>query len=157
MFSTPSLASSSGKTPTSSFSATTVITYAPGRKGLTQRSTRLVELVDLYPTLTELSGLSRPDGLEGTSFVPLLDDPNRAWKRGAFSTMGRGKERTEAAKDIDFLGHSVRTDRWRYTEWDGGKQGVELYDESKDPLELHKLAGQKQYAKVEEGMQGILQ
>jgi uncharacterized sulfatase len=133
-----------------------LIAYAPGRKGLTQRSTRLVELVDLYPTLTELSGLSRPDGLEGTSFVPILDDPKRPWKKASFSTMGRGKDRSETAKEIDFLGQSVRTDRWRYTEWDGGKQGVELYDESNDPLELHNLAGQKEFAKVESEMKDTL-
>jgi iduronate 2-sulfatase len=133
-----------------------LIAWSPDRKGLGQRSSRLVELVDLYPTLTELSGLSKPDGLEGTSFVPLLDNPKRPWKKAAFSTMGRGKDRTEAAKDIEFLGQSVRTERWRYTEWDGGKQGIELYDESEDPLELHKLSGQKEYAKVEQEMKGIL-
>jgi iduronate 2-sulfatase len=110
----------------------------------------------LYPTLTELCGLERPAGLEGTSFVPLLDDPSRAWKKAAFSTMGRGKERTEAVRDIEFLGHSARSERWRYTEWDGGRQGVELYDEANDPLELHNLAGQPQFKKAEAEMKEIL-
>ena len=116
-----------------------------------------MELVDLYPTLTELCGLSRPEGLEGTSFVPLLDDPARAWKKAAFSTMGRGKERTEAARDIEFLGQSARTERWRYTEWDGGKAGVELYDEARTTSpELHNLAGQPRFAKTEVEMRQIL-
>ena len=133
-----------------------LIAWAPGRKGSGKRSARLVELVDLYPTLTELCGLERPAGLEGTSFVPLLDDPARAWKKAAFSTMGRGKERTEAVRDIEFLGRSARSDRWRYTEWDGSKQGVELYDEANDPLELHNLAGQPEYKKAEAEMKQIL-
>lgn len=134
-----------------------LIAYSPGRKGLGRKSDRLVELVDLYPTLTELSGLTTPDGLEGTSFVPLLDNPARPWKKAAFSTMGRGKDRSEAARDIEILGHSVRTDRWRYTEWHNGKQGVELYDETADPVELHNLAGKAQYAEAQSEMKGVLQ
>jgi uncharacterized sulfatase len=134
-----------------------LIAYAPGRKGAGQRSSRLVELVDLYPTLTELCSLKPPGGLEGTSFVPLLDDPRRPWKKAAFSTMGRGKDRSEAARDIEFLGHSVRTDQWRYTEWNQGKDGVELYQDAKDPLELHNLAGQPEYAKIQAEMKATLQ
>lgn len=134
-----------------------LIAYSPGRKGLGKPCDRLVELVDLYPTLTELSGLTTPSGLQGTSFVPLLDDPARPWKKAAFSTMGRGKDRSESAKDIDFLGHSVRTDRWRYTEWEDGKEGVELYDEAADPVELHNLAGKSEYAAVQAEMKQTLQ
>ena len=123
-----------------------LIAYAPGRKGAGQRSPRMVELVDLYPTLTELCGLPPGDGLEGTSFVPLLDAPRRAWKAGAFSMQGRGKERTEAAKDILFLGRSVRTERWRYTEWDEGRQGIELYDHSRDGGEFDNVAHKPELA-----------
>jgi uncharacterized sulfatase len=117
-----------------------LIVSAPGRKGTGRRTARLVELVDLYPTLAHLCGLAAPPGLEGTSFAPLLDDPSRPWKKAAFTMQGRGKERAEAAKDIVFLGKSMRTERWRYTEWEGGKQGVELYDHQTDPGELVNLA-----------------
>ena len=45
----------------------------------------LVELVDLYPTLCELNRLGIPEGLEGTSFVPLLNNPLLLWKEALFS------------------------------------------------------------------------
>lgn len=133
-----------------------LIVAAPSRDANGKRSPRLVELVDLYPTLAELCGLKPHANLEGTSFVPLLDNPKRPWKLGAFTMQGRGKERTEAAKDIEFLGKSVRTERWRYTEWDDGKQGAELYDERKDPRELENLAEDTKHARTRAELQKLL-
>lgn len=126
-----------------------LIFYAPGMKASGRHSSRLVELVDLYPTITDLCGMTPPSNLEGTSFRPLLDDPNRPWKSGAFTMQGRDKERTEAAKNIEFLGNSIRTERYRYIEWDGGKQGIELYDHEMDPWEETNLAGNPKAAKIE--------
>jgi iduronate 2-sulfatase len=97
---------------------------------------RTVELLDLYPTLTELAGLVAPEGIQGATLVPLLRNPESRRDRAAFTQVQRA----------NFPGHSVRTERWRYTEWDGGKEGVELYDHEKDPHELNNLAldaGQK--------------
>ena len=125
-----------------------LIVAAPGRGGAGHKSPRLVELVDLYPTLAQLCGLTPPATLEGTSFAPLLDKPARPWKRAAFTMQGRGKERTEAAKDIEFTGTSMRTERWRYTEWDHGRQGVELYDHQQDPREVTNLAEDPRHAKT---------
>ncbi len=133
-----------------------LIVAAPGGRAMGKRSPRLVELVDLYPALAELCGLPAPANLEGTSFVPLLDHPKRSWKLGAFTLQGRGKERTEAAKEIEFVGKSVRTERWRYTEWDEGRQGVELYDERKDPRELKNLAENPKFAKTRAELQQLL-
>ena len=112
-----------------------LIVSAPGQKP-GQRTRALVEFVDIYPTLAELCGLKLPSHLEGTSFAPLLADPEQKGKRAAFSQYLRtGKEK--------FMGRSVRTDRWRYTEWTNMKDelvGTELYDERTDPKENHNLA-----------------
>lgn len=91
-----------------------------------------VELLDIYPTLAELSAFPAPAGLEGQSLVPLMH--------------GRVKERRPAsslvyhydvARKTDVLGRTVVTESWRYTEWDGGKQGRELYWRASDPGEYH--------------------
>lgn len=91
----------------------------------------LVEFVDIYPTLTELCGLKAAPGMEGTSFAPLLKNPRRPWKKAAYTMVARGKER---------YGRSVRTDRWRYTEWEDGRSGVEFYDHQTDPNEWTNVA-----------------
>jgi iduronate 2-sulfatase len=62
-----------------------LLVSAPGRKARGLGSSALVEFVDVYPTLCELAGLPVPGGLEGTSLVPLLDEPARPWKTAAFS------------------------------------------------------------------------
>ena len=118
---------------------------APGKKTGAACS-RLVELVDLYPTLVELCGLSQPAGLEGTSCVPLLKNPDREWKRAAFAEVSRGGESATKKLAPSPMGRSVRTERWRYTEWDGGKQGLELYDHGSDPHEYVNLARDPEHA-----------
>jgi uncharacterized sulfatase len=106
-------------------------------------SPRLVELLDLYPTLTDLCGLSMPKGLEGMSLRPLLDDPTRKWDRVVtYTVVGRGKG--QAGKG-SMLGRTVRSDRYRYTEW-GSPKDAELYDHEKDPHELTNLAGKPEHA-----------
>ena len=103
-----------------------MILSAPQQKTRGVKTNALSEFVDIYPTLCELAGLPIPDGLEGTSMVPLLQEPDRPWKPAAFSQYPRGKG----------MGYSMRTDRYRYTEWqatDDTLVGVELYDYENDP------------------------
>ena len=120
-----------------------LIFCVPG--GLKAReSKRLVELLDLYPTLAELTGLTPPGNLEGRSLRPLLNDPEGKWDYPAYTQVARGP------------GHSVRTDRWRYTEWALGNRGEELYDHEADPQEMHNLAKDAKYADVVGQMKGLL-
>lgn len=107
-----------------------LIVHAPGRKQDVS-SPRLVEFVDIYPTLTQLAGLSQAPGMEGVSFVPLLDDPRKQWKKAAYTTVARGK---------GSFGRSVRTERYRYTEWNDGKDGIEFYDHETDVHEWTNVA-----------------
>src|SRR5258708_4279530 len=108
-----------------------MVIYDAGRKGNGKTCSHPVELVDLYATLADLCGLAAPEGVEGKSLRPLLDDPQGEWNAPAFTQVARGR----------VMGRSVRTGRYRYIEWDGGKWGKELYDQQSDPHEYHNLAG----------------
>jgi arylsulfatase A-like enzyme len=55
------------------------------------------------------------------------------------------------------MGYSIRTERWRYTEWDGGTRGAELYDEQADPAERRNLARDPRHAAVVSGLRQQLQ
>lgn len=122
-----------------------LIISAPERlKG--EASRRIVELVDLYPTLAELAGLSPPKDLQGVSLVPLLKNPRAEWKRPAFTQVSRNA----------FSGHAVRTERWRYIEWEGGKRGTELYDHDSDPHEYRNLANAPAHAAVVEELRSLV-
>ena len=105
------------------------------------RTRALVECVDMYPTLCELCRLPIPAHCEGHSFVPLLDKPHRPWKTAAFSQYPR--------RD-DVMGYTMRTDRYRYTEWQHRETGDilarELYDHELDPQENVNAASQVGYA-----------
>lgn len=114
-----------------------LIVAGPGVPAAGRSTAALAELVDLYPTLAELAGLKSPGWLAGRSLVPALEDPEASVKQAAL---------TQLRSDS----FSIRTDRFRYTEWQGGKGGAELYDHRKDPGELHNLAGdESQRATVE--------
>ncbi len=117
-----------------------LIVRAPGRKGNGKASGALVELVDLYPTLAEFAGLPVEDHLEGTSFVPLLDDPEKRWKKAAFSQFTRGKHR----------GYAIATEFDRYVEWyEIGTSNLvarELYFHREDSAERMNVAEGRDYA-----------
>lgn len=114
------------------------------KQRVAQRTRAFVEFVDLYPTLAELCALPLPPHLEGTSFRPLLEKPDRAWKSAAFSQYVRpGKE--------PIMGRSMRTERWRYTEWTNPKNervGIELYDHQSDPEENRNVVSDAAQADV---------
>lgn len=98
----------------------------------------MAEMVDFYPTLAALAGLPIPKFLSGVSLAEALKDPSVA-------------TRTSALTQYD-SGYSIRTDRYRYTEWgEQGGQGNELYDHRTDPAEMNNLAGMETHrATIEE-------
>ena len=108
-----------------------MIIAAPGlTKGT--NTPKPVELLDIYPTLADLCGLKPPENLEGKSLRPLLTNPNDSnWKKPAVTQIWHNKKA---------WGYSMRTERYRYTEWLEGDAGRELYDHSNDPGEVTNLA-----------------
>ena len=119
-----------------------MIVFAPGVDSDSHDCPRVVEFVDIYPTVVELAGLPLPNGLDGKSLVPLIRKHNATWDRAAFTQVQFGKN------EKAFPGRAVRTARWRYIEWDGGRRGNELYDHANDPSEMHILAGDPKFADV---------
>ncbi|MGC9347399.1 MAG: sulfatase [Anaerolineae bacterium] len=117
-----------------------------------ERTAALVEFVDMYPTLCELCGLRVPEHCEGLSLVPLLDDPDRAWKSAAFSQYPR--------RGGEVMGTTMRTDRYRYTQWEDAASGEvlarELYDHAEDPHENVNAALNPAYAEVVEELEAKL-
>ena len=103
-----------------------LIMAGPAIKGRGAVARGLTELVDLYPTLADLAGLKPTVPLDGLSLVPMLQDPSATVKHAAFTQVRNG--------------YSIRTDRWRYMEWEEGQQGSQLYDMNADPGETTNLA-----------------
>ena len=132
----------------------------PGSKANGQATRRVAELVDLYPTVADLCGLPPDKRIQGKSLRPLLEDPNRPWAHAAYTQVdfgainagGKKKDATPERK----VGRSVRTERYRYTEWNGGRLGTELYDHEKDPGELTNVATLPAYAAAVAELKALL-
>lgn len=120
-----------------------LVVRLPGAAGNGRACGRTVQLLDLYPTLAELCGLPVPAGLEGHSFAALLRDPEAAWPNAAFTITAGG-------------GRSVRTERWRYAEWNGGQAGAMLFDHQRDPHEMTNLAADPAHGPVVAEMKALL-
>lgn len=114
-----------------------LIIRAPGAKGNGTPSPRVVEFVDVYPTLTSIANVESPKNLEGRDLSPLLRDPIAKWDGYAVTQVLRP---ADDRLKTQVMGCSIRTDRWRFTEWAEGSEGVELYDHHSDPMEFNNLA-----------------
>ena len=114
---------------------------APGERFVAGETDALVELLDLFPTLSDLSGLPVPEQCEGSSLVPLLENPDAAWDELAYSQYPRWG---------GIMGYSVKSHDGRYTEWLDEKSGQvkarEYYDHRIDPNENQNLANDSSFA-----------
>jgi iduronate 2-sulfatase len=116
-----------------------------GKKGV--RSDAMFEFIDIYPTLADVFELENtPDYLEGKSFASVLKDPSLPFRTEVRAMTRRGEMR----------GMMVKNARWRYVEWDEGKQGIELYDQLNDPVEYHNLADDQAYSNIISEMKSLL-
>lgn len=109
-------------------------------------SRRIVQFVDIYPTLADLCGVPIPKGLDGVSLKPLLDNPDATWDHPAFTVQTRAW----------FIGRRIRTERWAYSEWDEGRRGAMLFDHDQDPHEMHNLISDPKHQGIAQQLQSQL-
>ena len=125
-----------------------MIAYSPNQSKKGKQTFEITELIDMFPSLCELAGIEAPDYLQGTSFVPLMENPELEWKSAAFSQFHRRPKVTPDGKR--YMGYSIKTKEHHYVEWYywdhiKGKRGdyvtSELYNSLKDPDENENIAG----------------
>jgi iduronate 2-sulfatase len=109
-------------------------------------SPRTVQLLDIFPTFCEAAGITPPPGLQGHSLVSLARDPQAAWSNPAYTVCRNGPA----------IGQSVRTERWRYSEFTGGSGGAVLFDHDSDPHEMTNLANDPKYKDTVAEMKRLL-
>ena len=114
---------------------------APGVTMPGGRCDEPVNLIDIYPTLVDVCGLSKKSGLDGISLAGQLLDPKTEKTEPTLTTHGR-------------MNHSLRSKRWRYTRYADG--GEELYDHKSDPMEWTNLAGKKEHVQIINTMKAYL-
>jgi iduronate 2-sulfatase len=131
-----------------------IIRY-PGQKMTGVQTFAITELIDMFPTLCDLAGIKVPDYMQGTSLVPLLNNPDLPWKKAAFSQFHRRPQ--VAADGGRYMGYSVNTPEFHYIEWftwdhvsgsRGDSVSAELYDRLNDPYESINVAEEEEYIDV---------
>lgn len=133
---------------------TPLIVRAPGLRNVGRKTKALNEAVDIYPSLCDICGVSHAAHLEGSSWMPLFANPNQIWKRAAFSQYPR-----EIPGVGPGMGYSMRTSRYRYTEWSGIDspfKAAELYDYRGNAYERRNLANLPRHASLVNGLSRML-
>ncbi|MHC4179035.1 MAG: sulfatase/phosphatase domain-containing protein, partial [Planctomycetota bacterium] len=135
----------------------------PDQRSPGVRCERLVELVDLFPTLCDVAEVPIPATMEGVSLKPLLKDPDKKWKPAAFSQFHRNPRVTPDEKR--YMGYSMITSRYHYIEWyfwdhesgiAGDLAAVELYDQQSDPEENTNIAADEANKDLAEDLSALL-
>ena len=131
-----------------------LIIHMPGAKGNGRTCLRTVQSLDLYRTVAELAGLEPPSHVLGDSLVPLLQNPQSAWDKHAYSIW------SEDGKTIH--GTAVRTEQYRYAEFKKPSDNAApeeysmLIDVHADPMELRNLAGEARHAERREQLSKLV-
>lgn len=140
-----------------------VIIRSPNQKKRGVQTHAITELVDLFPTLCEMTGITIPEYMQGRSLVPLIADPEQEWKTAAFSQFHRRPKVSADGKR--YMGYSLNTKEYHYIEWyewdnttgtRGELKGIELYDRKSDPYERTNIAEQATMTEVKKELAGIL-
>lgn len=118
--------------------AVPLIIKVPGKKPAVCHS--LVELLDLYPTISKLCGLDIPKRIQGKDLSPIFENPAHEVRDAAFSVNGKG--------------YLLREDRWAYIGYDRG--GEELFDMKKDPQQYTNLASDPEHAATRDRLRAKL-
>lgn len=116
-----------------------LIIRIPDHKNIGKVTTKPVEFIDIYPTLTELCAIKTPSTVEGKSLLPLMKSPEKDI---------HGKPALTISKRGKVIGRSIRTERYRYTQWGNDETLSELYDYEKDPKEHYNVVNDPTYAEV---------
>lgn len=136
-----------------------IIIRYPGQPNRGAQTTGIAELVDLFPTLCELAGIAIPDYMQGSSLVPLIEDPERPWKPAAFSQFHRRPR--VSADGQRYMGYSMNTPQYHYIEWydwktETGTRGTlrdtELYDRINDPFERENISDLEEVKTVQKAL-----
>jgi iduronate 2-sulfatase len=135
-----------------------IIRY-PNQENAGTQTFEITELIDMFPSLCELAGIDIPDYVQGTSFVPLIKEPERPWKKDAYSQFHR---RPRHSMDGNrYMGYSINTKKFHYIEWytwnpktgtRGELKSIELFDRLNDPNETVNIAGEKEFSEVMEDL-----
>tara|TARA_S200000501_G_scaffold189892_1_gene178689 strand:+ start:1 stop:942 length:942 start_codon:yes stop_codon:yes gene_type:complete len=136
-----------------------LIFSVPGTKYAGSTVDSFVELVDIYPTILDLAGIDIPKHSSGQSFASLFEHPKTNIRKSALSL-----SHTQAAQVgrpglqlQEVVGYSIKTERFRYTEWSGGIHGGELYDHDSDPRELTNLYADEAYLGAKADLKVLLE
>ncbi|MCA9259531.1 MAG: pectate lyase, partial [Planctomycetales bacterium] len=119
---------------------TPLVIYDPRAAGNGKACRRIVEAMDIFPTLVELCGLPPAAGVEGRSLATLLERPEARWDHPAYTVWSEDGQRVTGAV--------IRTEHWRYAEFYGRGAGAMLIDPEQDPHELRNLAAEPAMSEV---------
>jgi iduronate 2-sulfatase len=122
------------------------------------KSDAIIETVDIYPTLCDLAGLTRPEHLQGSSFRKVLESENAAWDEVAFSQYPRSTRIN--GEQIKLMGYSMRTPEYRITRWVDRETrktiDTEIYDHRASAPEMVNLAARKDHQELLERLNSEL-